>query len=319
MGFRVERNGFEPTQLTNLADNVGEEGEFVSEANVSTFHKLVLEDSKNHPVLVDFWAPWFAPCRELGPILEQSVNEAGGTMRLVRVNIDLNQSIATQLGIQSIPTIVAFVGGRPIDAFTGAISKQEVDQFIQKLLPDTNVIAEYETHIFNALEAAQNAFNAREYSRAAEMYAGVLNEQPNNLDAILGLAYIYFRTGERDKARRALELVPLDRRKDPKVLSLASAMELIEQATDVSETSDFARKLELNPDDLQTRFDYALNFLTQHMKQEAVDQLLEILRRDPHWQEEAAKKKLIELFERWGSMDEVTQSARRQMSSILFS
>ena len=289
-------------------------GDLVKNATVATFAKDVLEASRQVPVLVDFWAPWCGPCKQLTRILEKVVRAQAGKVRLVKVNIDENQTIANQLRIQSIPTVYAFRDGRPLDGFMGAQPESAVKAFVERLLGE-----EAATDAAAAIEAAEKALEAGDLQGAAEVYAGVLQEDPQNVAALAGLAKCYLRTGDVGRAEQTIGLVPPDKVQSAVVASVRAALDLARMAAKAGDTSKLEAKVKAEPANHQARIDYAMALAAAGKKEEAVTQLLDSFRRDRKWKEEAARKQLVQLFDAWGSKDPATIDGRRRLSSILFS
>jgi len=289
-------------------------GDIVKDATLSTFAKDVLEASRQVPVLVDFWAPWCEPCKQLTPILEKVVRSFGGKVRLVKVNIDQNQALAGQLRIQSIPTVYAFRDGRPLDGFQGAQPESAVRAFVERLLGEEAAL-----DAAAALAAADQALEAGDLQGAAEIYAAVLQSDPQNAAALAGLARCYLKSGDTARAEQTLELVPPDKRDAAPVASARAALELAKVAGKAGDVGKLAAKVEAAPGDHQARIDYAVALAAAGKKAEAAEQLLESFRRDRKWNDEAARKQLIKLFDAWGPKDPATLEGRRKLSSILFS
>jgi putative thioredoxin len=289
-------------------------GDIVKEATLATFAKDVLEASRNVPVLVDFWAPWCEPCKQLTPILEKVVKSFGGKVRLVKVNIDQNQALAGQLRIQSIPTVYAFRDGRPLDGFQGAQPESAVRAFVERLLGEEAAV-----DAAAAIAAADQALEAGDLQGAAEIYAAVLQGEPQNAAALAGLARCYLKSGDVARAEQTLELVPPDKRDSAAVASARAALELAKVADKAGDVGRLKAKVEAEPANHEARIDYAVALAAGGKKSEAAEQLLESFRRDRKWNEEAARKQLVKLFDAWGPKDPATLEGRRKLSSILFS
>jgi putative thioredoxin len=263
---------------------------------------------------VDFWAEWCGPCKQLGPVLEKAVRAAKGKVTLVKMDIDKHPSIPGQLGIQSIPAVFAFVNGQPVDGFLGALPESQVVAFIERLTKER--IGGEEKDL---LKSAEDALAKGDAAGAADLYAKVLAQDSGNLAALGGLARSYVRTGALEQARQTLAMVPEAKRNDPAVSAARAALELSEQAQAVGPIADLEQKVAANPLDHQARFDLALALNAKGRRQEAVDNLLEIVRRDRKWNDDGARKQLVQLFEAWGATDEATVNGRKRLSSILFS
>jgi putative thioredoxin len=285
----------------------------VKETTTQAFVKDVIEESKRQPVLIDFWAPWCGPCKQLTPVLEKVVRAAKGKVKLVKMNIDEHPAIPGQMGIQSIPAVIAFVNGQPADGFMGALPEGQVLAFIERLTKDK--IAGGAQDLLKEAEAALAQGNP---AAAAEIYAELLAEEPGNIGAIAGLSRCYFETGDLAKAKQTLAMVPEAKRNDPAVAAVRSAIELAEQAAALGPVAELEKKVAANPLDHQARFDLALALNSKGQRAEALDHLIEIVRRDRKWNDDGARKQLVQLFEAWGPTDETTVAGRKRLSSILF-
>jgi putative thioredoxin len=290
------------------------DGESIKDSSTATFVKDVIEASRKTPVLVDFWAPWCGPCKQLTPLLEKVVRARKGKIKLVKVNIDENPAIAGQLRVQSIPTVYAFRDGRPLDGFMGAQPESAINAFVDRLLADEGA-----EDAAAAIEAAERALLANDLQHAAEIYAGILQDEPQNVAALAGLAQCYLKSGDTARAEQTIGLVPPDRKDAAPVASVRAALELARNAAKAGDATKLEAKVKAAPQDHQARIDYALALAAADKKAEAVEQLLEAVRRDRKWNEEAARKQLVQLFDAWGPKDPATLEGRRRLSSILFS
>jgi putative thioredoxin len=285
----------------------------IKEATTQSFIKDVIEESRRQPVLVDFWAPWCGPCKQLTPILEKVVRAAKGKLKLVKMNIDEHPTIPGQMGIQSIPAVIAFVNGQPADGFLGALPESQVVAFIERLTKG-RVSAEDK----DLLKAADTALAEGDPAGAADLYARVLADEPTNVQALAGLARCYVASGALDQAKQTLAMIPESKHGDAAVAAARAAVELAEQATSLGPINELEQKVAANPLDHQSRFDLALALNSKGRRQEALDHLIEITRRDRKWNDDGARKQLVQLFDAWGPNDETTIEGRKRLSSILF-
>src|SRR5882757_6297502 len=286
---------------------------YIKDTTTQTFLKDVIEESKRQPVLVDFWAEWCGPCKQLTPVLEKLVRAAKGKVRLVKMDIDKNKAVAGQLGIQSIPAVFAFVNGQPVDGFMGALPEAQVTAFIERLTKDR--IGGEEKDLLKTADATLADGDA---AAAADLYAQVLAEDAANVAALAGLARCYVATGAIEQAKQTLALVPEAKRSETSVAAARAALELAEQAKSVGPINELEQKVAANPLDHQARFDLAVAMNGKNRRQEAVDHLIEIVRRDRKWNDDGARKQLVQFFDAWGPTDEATVSGRKRLSSILF-
>ena len=288
-------------------------GDLIKDTTTQAFRQDVMAESMKQPVLVDFWAPWCGPCKQLTPVLEKAVKAAGGKVKLVKMNIDEHPQIAGQLGIQSIPAVIAFQRGQPVDGFMGALPESQVKGFIERLVgPVGPSAAEDLLAEADALAAEGDA------AGAAELYAAVLSQDPENVAAVAALAKLHVDLGDLEGAKRFLAMAPAGKANDPAIAGARAAIELAEQAASLGDLADLQRRVEADPLDHQARFDLAVGLAARGRRQEAVDHLLEIVRRDRTWNEDGARKQLVQFFEAWGPTDEMTVAGRRRLSSILF-
>ena len=289
----------------------------VIESNEKRFGADVVEASMERLIIVDFWAPWCGPCKQLGPVLEKVVAESKGAVRLVKINVDENQALAGQLRVQSIPMIYAFSKGRPIDGFAGALPESQVRQFVDRLVKSTG--ATRADPIQEALEEAAERLEAGEHDVAAEIYGQIVEHEPDNVAALAGFARSLVALGRTDEARQALDKVPAAKREDAAVVAARSALELAEKSAKVGDLTSLERKLAADANDHQTRFDLALALYGAGQAETAINHLVEIVRRDRQWNDQAARKQLVQFFDALGATDPVTAAGRRKLSSVLFS
>ncbi|WP_237152947.1 thioredoxin [Oryzibacter oryziterrae] len=286
----------------------------IKDTTTKDFVSDVIEASQAVPVLVDFWAAWCGPCKQLTPVLEKVVKDAKGKVRLVKMNIDDHPQIAGQLGIQSIPAVIAFVKGRPVDGFMGAQPESQIKQFIERLSgPMGPSDAE------RLMEAGSAALAEGDFGVAAEAFMALLDLEPEHVGALAGLARALIGAGQLDDARTVLERVPAAKAGDAAVAGARAELELAERALSVGDTADLVRRVEANPADFQARFELAEALAARGERQQAVDHLVEIVRRDRSWNEDGARKQLVQFFEAWGMTDPMTLYGRRRLSSVLFS
>lgn len=285
----------------------------IKDTTTQAFVKDVIEESRRQPVLVDFWAAWCGPCKQLTPTLEKAIRAAKGKVKLVKMNIDEHPAIAGQMGIQSIPAVIAFVNGQPIDGFLGALPESQVAAFIERLTKD-RVSAEDK----DLLKVADAALVEGDAAQAAELYAQLLAQDATNTHALAGLARCYVESGAIEQARQTLAMVPEAKRNEAPVAAARAALEIAEQAASLGPLVELEQKVARDPADHQARFDLALALNAKGRRMEALDQLLEIVRRDRGWNDDGARKQLVQFFDAWGPAEEATMEGRRRLSSILF-
>ncbi|MGY9055915.1 MAG: thioredoxin [Alphaproteobacteria bacterium] len=288
--------------------------DLIKDSSDQTFMVDVIEASKDVPVIVDFWAPWCGPCKQLGPILEKVVNGAGGKVKLVKVDIDQSPSVAQQLRIQSIPAVYAFKDGRPVDAFMGALPESQVKAFIEKVVGD-NV----DSPIDEAISAGKEALDQEDAEAAGAIFGQVMEHEPENMIARAGLALACVMGDQIADARTLIDEIPAASRTDQFIAGAISAVELAEQAGDVSDIQPLLDQVTADPDDHQARFDLAMALFAAKRHEEAAESLLEIAKRDRTWDSDGARMQLLKFFEAWGPADKLTLRTRRQLSSLMFS
>jgi len=286
----------------------------VTDTTTQTFVKDVIEASKQQPVLVDFWAPWCGPCKQLTPILEKVVHAAKGKVKLVKMNIDEHPAIPGQMGIQSIPAVIAFSNGQPVDGFMGALPENQVAGFIERVLKEPLASDEGA----DLLKDADAALAQGDVSGAAGLYAQVLAKDPENVAALAGVVRCYVLTGALDQAKQTLALIPETKQNDSAVAAARAALELAEQAKAVGPVAELEQKVAANPADHQARFDLAVALNAKGRRADAAEHLLSIVKRDRKWNDDAARKQLVQFFDAWGPADPATVEGRKRLSSILF-
>ena len=287
-------------------------GGLIKEATTASFSADVLAESARQPVLVDFWAPWCGPCKQLAPVLEKAVKAAGGKVKLVKMNIDEHPEIPGRLGVRSIPAVIAFQRGQPVDGFMGALPEREVKGFIERLAgpiaDDADRLAEAE-----ALAAAGDV------EGAADLYTALISENPGDPAAVGGVAKLFVSAGEIESAKKVLASVVAGGERDKAVIAAKAALDLAEQAADVGDSSELTQRIAANPDDHQARFDFATLLNAKNRREEAAAELLEIIKRDRAWNDDGARKQLLQFFDAWGPADPATIGARKKLSLLLFS
>ncbi len=292
--------------------------DLIKDSDTARFTEDVIEASMTAPVIVDFWAPWCGPCKQLTPALEKSVQGARGAVRMVKVNIDENQSLAAQLRIQSIPAVYAFYQGQPVDGFVGAQSESQIKSFVERLVQQGGGAAG-PSPVDQALEQAQTALESGQPAAASALFGQVLQHEPDNDTALAGLIRCHLDAGDAAAAREMFDSLTEDKASAAAFASIKAALELAEQSAETGEIPELEARVEAQPNDHQARFDLAMALHAAGEREAAVEALIEIIGRDRNWNEEAARHQLLKFFEAWGPKDELTQSARRRLSSLLFS
>lgn len=291
-------------------------GDLIKDTTTANFQADVIAESRNQPVLIDFWAPWCGPCKQLTPRLEAAVRKAGGKVKLVKMNIDEHPSIPGQMGVQSIPAVVAFHNGQPVDGFMGAVPDSQIEEFIAKLAgPSSNAQDEA---LEQALEAAAAAREGGDLNRAAQIYQMILQQVPDNAPAYAGLAGMLLDAGETEQAEQMVAQAPEGIAGSPEIASIKAQLELAEKVAGLGDPAEMERKLAADPADHDTRFDLAQLKNATGDREAAADLLLDIMKADREWREDGARLELLKFFEAWGPTDPATVKARRKLSALLF-
>jgi putative thioredoxin len=293
-------------------------GAVIKDSDTEGFVADVIDASQSTPIIVDFWAPWCGPCKQLTPVLEKVVREARGAVRLVKINTDENQELAAQMRVQSIPSVFAFFKGRPINAFAGAQPESQVKAFVNRLIQAAGGAAG-PSPIEQAVAQAEAALASGDAGTASAIFGQVLAHEPQNAAAIAGLARCHLEAGDLAQARNILAKATGDLAKNSAIAAALAAVELAEQsAQNLGQTAEYLRRLEINGNDHQARLDLAMALYGGGQREGAIDELLELFRRDRKWNEEAARKQLVKFFEALGPTDPLTLSGRRRLSSLMF-
>jgi putative thioredoxin len=296
-------------------------GDLIKDSDTQNFMRDVIEASRQTPVIVDFWAPWCGPCKTLQPMIEKVVKEAKGAVKLVKIDIDKNQMLAQQLRIQSIPAVYAFFGGRPVDGFMGAVPESQLKEFVARLIQASGGATgdPAAAELAELLEQAKAAVAQNDMDTAAQLYSEVLGLEATNVVALAGLARYQVSLGDVEQAKELLEQIPAKERTGADVVAAQAAIDLAEKAKDAGPIGDLKAKAEADPKDFQTRLDLAMAYWAGNQKQEAVDELLAMIKADRAWNEAAARQQLLKFFEALGFTDPISVDGRKRLSTILFS
>ncbi|MGO7214534.1 thioredoxin [Rhizobium leguminosarum] len=305
------------TSFSATSEPAAAAGSYITETTTANFAKDVIEESRKQPVLVDFWAPWCGPCKQLTPVLEKVINEAKGRVRLVKMNIDDHPSIAGQLGIQSIPAVIAFVNGRPADGFMGAVPESQIQQFIDRIAGPAG--ADEAAEIEAVVAEAAELLAAGNINEAAQLYGAVMQADPENAKALAGMAECMIAANQHQRAREILTELPEELAKDAGIQAVLMKLEQIEEARKLGDPVALERELAANPDDHEARIKLAKILNVEGRRDEAADHLLLIMRKDRAFDDDGARRQLLQFFEVWGFKDPATVAARRKLSAMLFS
>ena len=292
-------------------------GDLIKESSEAAFAQDVIEVSQEVPVIVDFWAPWCEPCKQLGPLLEKVVTEANGAVKMVKIDIDQNQNLAQQLRIQSIPAVYAFYQGKPVDAFQGAQPESQIREFVTKLTQTAGT--EEKSPVDEALEQAEALIESGQFEQAGAVYSQVVQHAPDNIPAKAGLARCCIETGNTAGAQELIDTLSDDERMDTAFTSVISALDLAEKAAEAGDLGPLQVAVEANPKDHEARYNLALALYAGGQAEAAIDALIEIIRQNRGWNDDAARLELLKLFEAIGPTDPLTMDGRKKLSSILFS
>ena len=301
----------EDTPILGEGGAGGSDADLIKNTTTADFMRDVVDASSTVPVLVDFWAPWCEPCKQLTPILEKAVRAAKGAVRMVKLNIDEHPEVPGQMGVQSVPAVFAFQDGKPVDGFMGAVPESQINAFITRLVgEDAGASAD--------LEAAETALAAGDANTAAQIFAEILKDDAESAEAAAGLAKCYIKTGDLERAEQTLALVPSAKAESAPVSSARAAIELARKSDEAGDVDELRAKVSNSPDDPQARFDLALALNAKDDRLGALEELLVLVAKNRKWDDDAARKQLVQLFDAWGATDPATTEGRQKLSSLLF-
>ena len=306
----------EPILNTDATSQTGSE-DLIKDSSETTFVQDVIEASQETPVIVDCWAPWCGPCKQLGPLLEKVVTEANGSVKMVKIDIDQNQNLAQQLRIQSIPAVYAFFQGKPLDAFQGVLPESQLREFVDKLAQSSGT--KVKSPIDEALEQANHLLEEKQFEQASSIFSHIIQHASDNLEAKVGLAKCAIETDKHQEARDIIDGLSADEKTDPGLLPIVNALELADKVADVGDLDTLKSAVCQNSKDHNARYDLALALYASGQAEAAIDELLEIIRQNRNWNDDAARLELLKIFEVLGPTDLITSAGRRKLSSILFS